>query len=314
MDLALVVLAAGIGRRFGGLKQMAPLGPNGEFIIDYSVFDAIRSGFNKIVFLISKDIEMDFRTTIGERVGRYVSVEYAFQDLRDVPGEVPELVFDKRKKPWGTGHALLACKDIVKEPFAVINADDFYGHRSYKQLSEFLRATADDEKALSMVGFMLSKTVSEYGYVSRGVCHLSTDGTLEKIVECTKIEQSGKTFRFASDDGWENLDGQSIVSMNMWGLKPSIFAYVGNEFRRFIDKYVTNPNLSVERKAKSLQLEFFLPSVIDRAIADGMANVKVLQTSSEWFGMTYPEDIHIVKDKLAALIAAGNYPSNLWAR
>lgn len=313
MNRALVVLAAGIGRRFGGLKQMTPFGPNGEFIIDYSVFDALRAGFNKVVFLICKDIENDFRFTIGERVARHVDVQYAFQEMDDLPDMDTSVcaALAGRSRPWGTGHALLACRNVVQDPFAAINADDFYGRHSYEVLSTFLGDASADASLYSMVGFILRNTVSEHGHVSRGVCDVDGEGMLRKIVERTKIQKDGDEFSSLGDKRVV-LDGDAVVSMNMWGLKPSVFSYLESEFKRFLTKYVCGPDVSEETRMRGLEMEFFLPSVVDRLIVDGKSTVRVLETSSVWFGVTYPEDREVVQRKILSLIDAGDYPANLW--
>ena len=213
MKRTLVILAAGIGRRYGGPKQMDPVGPSGEFIIDYSIYDALRAGFNKVVFLISKDIEEDFKVTVGRRVSERVETEYVFQELDALPEDFSPPA--DRKKPWGTGHALLSCKDAVKEPFAVINADDFYGKDSYRILSRFL-ASETDESTYAMVGFTLSKTLSDHGSVARGICNMDSHGNLAEIIERTKVEQKEKQPGFIDDSGiWTPLTGHELVSMNM---------------------------------------------------------------------------------------------------
>lgn len=279
---------------------MEPVGPSGEFLIDYSVFDAARAGFNKVVFLICRDIEDDFKATIGARTERHIAVGYAFQELADLPAgySVPP----GRKKPWGTGHAVLACRNAVEGPFAVTNADDFYGRHSYKVLFDFLEQTADNQSLYSMVGFILRNTVSEYGYVARGICRTGDDGQLTNIVERTKIEKSGDEFRYAVDENqWKPLSGDEVVSMNMWGFKPSVFGYLDSEFNRFLQKYISNPNL-----------EFFVPSVIDKMIVEQKVTVTVLETPSSWFGVTYREDKPLAVVKVRELIKSGEYPENLW--
>lgn len=300
MNLTLIILAAGIGRRYGGFKQMAPVGPSGEFIIDYSVFDAIRAGFDKVVFLISCEIEDDFRSTIGARVEKHIATDYVFQELSDLPSghSAPQ----DRKKPWGTGHAVLACAHAVDGPFAVINADDFYGRESYELLSGFLRETADDQSQYCMVGFILRNTISDYGSVARGICYADAEGKLTHIVERTKVGKTDTGGRFnVGKDSWECLTGDELVSMNMWGFKPSLFPFLRDEFHRFLEKYMRN-----------YEMEFYMPSVVDKMVVEKKVSVRVLKTPSTWVGVTYPQDTVGVVAKIADLIKSNEYPANLW--
>jgi len=268
-DLTLVVLAAGMGSRFGGLKQLQPVGENGEFILDYSVSDAVNAGFNKVVYIIKKEHEDDFRSTIGKRTEKIIKTEYAYQDINDLPEgfSVPE----GREKPWGTGHALLCAKDKVTTPFAVINADDYYGTNSMKILADALK----DGTQACMVGFKLGNTLSENGTVSRGVCE-TKDGLLTKVTEHTALDKNS------------GIPLDTLVSMNMWGLQPSIFDELEKGFVEFL-KNLDNP----------LKGEYFLPGLVDSMISRGMMEVKMLTTDEKWYGMTYKEELELVKQALA---------------
>lgn len=268
-DLTLVVLAAGMGSRFGGLKQLQPVGKNGEFILDYSISDAVNAGFNKVVYIIKKEHEEDFRNTIGKRTEKIIKTEYAYQDINDLPDgfSVP----DGREKPWGTGHALLCAKDKVTSPFAVINADDYYGTNSMKILADALL----DGTPACMVGFKLGNTLSENGTVSRGVCE-AKDGYLTKVTEHTALDKNS------------GIPLDTLVSMNMWGLQPSIFDELEKGFVEFL-KNLDNP----------LKGEYFLPGLIDSMISRGMIEVKMLTTDEKWYGMTYKEELDLVKQALA---------------
>lgn len=296
----LLVLAAGIGSRYGGFKQMDPVGPSGEFIIDYSVYDAIRAGFDKVVYLINRTIEEDFKRTIGARTARHVAVDYAFQELDSLPEGYTRP--PTRSKPWGTGHALLACRNQINEPFAVINADDFYGAESYPPLSDFLTTTSSDPSLYAMVGFTLGKTVSEYGHVARGICEADDNGYLITISERTRIERRDEGLGYVDEDSpWTPLTGQELVSMNFWGFKPSIFEKLDRDFDAFLKSSINDP-----------KAEFFIPSVVDTLIQEKTARVRVLRSSSQWFGVTYPQDKDPVIAQVRALREAGVYPDNLW--
>ena len=300
MKPTLVVLAAGIGSRYGGLKQIDPVGPSGEIVIDYSVFDAIRSGFGRVVFVIRREIEADFRAKIGSHLEGRIAVDYVHQDLGDLPGgfAVPA----DRQKPWGTGHAIRSCRAAVREPFAVINADDFYGAKSYRALGDFLGGLAASEARYAMVGFRLRNTLSEHGHVARGICSADAGGFLQGVVERTKIEQAPGGARFATaDGGWAPLTGDEIASMNMWGFTPTIFEHLEREFRGFLGRSGSDP-----------KAEFFIPTVVDTLIRGRQATVRVLETPEIWFGVTYPADKPVVVDGIRARIAAGIYPERLW--
>ena len=300
MSKTLVVLAAGIGSRYGGLKQIEAVGPNGAIVIEYSVYDAIRAGFDRVVCVIRRDIEKDFRAIVSSRFEKHIPVDYVFQNLADLPAcfSVPA----DRKKPWGTGHAVLACRDVVTSPFAVINADDFYGRGSYTALGSFLTGVKADSSDYSMVGFTLRNTLSEHGHVARGVCEVDKNGLLMRVVERTHIEKRNEGASFTEADGSKlNLTGDEVVSMNMWGLTPSIFSHIQREFALFLEKNAANP-----------KAEFFLPTVVDGLINSGKATAKVLSTPELWFGVTYPQDKAVVVEGIRALVSEGVYPEKLW--
>ncbi len=295
-----MILAAGIGSRYGGLKQIEAVGPHGAIVIEYSVYDALRAGFDRVVCVIRRDIEKDFRNLVSSRFEKKIPVDYVFQDLADLPGgfAVPA----DRKKPWGTGHAVLACREVVKSPFAVINADDFYGSRSYKALGVFLEDVKADSCDYSMVGFTLRNTLSEHGHVARGVCEVDKNGLLTRVVERTHIEKTEKGARFSDGDGaCLDLTGDEVVSMNMWGLTPSLFGHLQREFEIFLKTNGTN--------AKA---EFFLPTVVDGLIKARKATTKVISTPEHWFGVTYPQDKAVVVEGIRILVAKGVYPEKLW--
>lgn len=300
MSIALVILAAGIGSRYGGLKQVEPVGPNGEIVIDYAVFDALRAGFKKVVCVIRRDIEKDFRACIANRFERQIDVEYVFQELDDLPaGFVPPA---DRKKPWGTGHAIRACRDAVREPFGVINADDFYGPRSFSLLADLLRRSRPDRADFSMVGFVLRNTLTEHGSVARGICRLDAAGMLADVVERTAIFQDGDGARCAGDDGQTiRFSGDELVSMNMWGFTPALFGLLDRDFADFL-----------ARRGGEPKAEFFIPTVVDAAIRARNATVKVVRTPERWFGVTYPQDKPLVVAGIRALIEGGQYPDRLW--
>lgn len=299
----LVVLAAGIGSRYGGLKQIEPIGSGGEAVLDYAVFDARRAGFGKVVFVIRKEIERDFREKLASRFERHVDVHYAFQELAMLPAGfgVPA----GREKPWGTGHALLCAESKVSGPFAVINADDFYGAESYQALGDFLRAAPPQSgpEHYAMVGFQLALTLSEHGSVARGVCRTDDDGNLVSVEELTAIEQRADGIRNKEPDGsYRALTGREITSLNCWGFHPGLFAHLRRMFADFLERNAGNP-----------RAEFFLPSAVNALIANGAARVKVLPTPCRWFGMTYREDRAVVAGSIRAMTRAGLYPEKLWA-
>ncbi len=294
----LLVLAAGMGSRYGGLKQIDPVGPSGEAILDYSVFDAKRAGFGRVVFLIRHSIEEAFRETVGVRYAGQIPVEYAFQELEDLPTgyAVPE----GRTKPWGTTQAVLCAEPLLDGPFAVINADDFYGAASYRALAEHLQTGTRD---FAMVGFVLRKTLSAFGSVARGVCSVDEAGMLRTVVEHTKIEQDGTGARSIQADGSTlALTGDELVSMNMWGFTPELFAPLREDFLRFLRA------AGGEQKS-----ECYLPNSVNTLVGQGLARVRVLSSPDAWFGVTYREDRESVVERIRALVAAGAYPERLWS-
>ncbi|MDT8390863.1 MAG: sugar phosphate nucleotidyltransferase [Lentisphaeria bacterium] len=296
---ALVVLAAGMGSRYGGLKQVDPVGPSGEIIIDYSIYDALKAGFRKVVFVIRRDIESDFRAAIGSRYEGICDVRYVFQELDTLPGgfSVPE----DRRKPWGTGHAALVAAAAVNEPFAVINADDFYGRRAFQSLAEFLRTTSADSADIALVGFILRNTLSRHGTVSRGVCERSSAGTLEKITELTSIGFDGEKIISTDDSGQRSeLTGHELVSMNMWGFTPVFFDHLARRFSAFLDRF-----------GQELTSEFYLPAAVDHMIQTKQAQVTILRSDDQWYGVTNRADKAHVMAGLQALIDAGVYHSPL---
>ena len=299
MKTTLVVLAAGMGSRYGGLKQMDPLGPNGEAILEFSAYDAIQAGFDKIVFIIKKEMEKDFKELIGNKIAKKVEVEYVFQGIDSILPkgfEVPE----GRTKPWGTGHALLCCKDIIKEPFAIINADDFYGRESYKILHDYL--VNENNKDYCLIGYVLENTLTDNGSVTRGVCQ-SKDGLLTEVKECAKIEKHDCGVQYLENDQWVDVDAKSLVSMNMWGFFPDYVEKIDTKWNEFLNKSVP------ENPMKS---EFLIPIVTDALIKEGNANVKLLSSNEKWFGVTYQEDKPGVKAGIKALKDKGLYPEDLW--
>ncbi|MHB9137880.1 MAG: nucleotidyltransferase family protein [Victivallaceae bacterium] len=299
MKPTLLVLAAGMGSRYGGLKQLDQVGPSGETIIDYSIYDAIRAGFGKIVFIIRKDIEAPFKDSVGKRYEGKIAIEYAFQELNKLPEGFT--VPPQRQKPWGTGHAMLCAKDVIHEPFAVINADDFYGANGYQLLAEYLSHAKDGAKAdYCMCGFILRNTLSDNGTVSRGICKID-NGYLASVTEMTKIERSGNTARNIEEGAQCDLTGDEIVSMNMWGFTPSLFEHLERLFIKFLQ--------ADGQKEKS---EFYIPYVADTLIKEGNAEVKVMESRDSWFGITYREDKENVVKSIQALVVKGIYPNKLF--
>jgi UTP-glucose-1-phosphate uridylyltransferase len=293
----LLVLAAGMGSRYGGLKQIEPVGPSGETIIDYSIFDAMRAGFGKLVFVIRKDIEQPFKDVIGSRFDKRIQVEYVFQELDKIPA--PFKVPEGRTKPWGTTQAILMTADVIKDPFAVINADDFYGAESYRVLSEQLKSGSKD---YAMVGFVLRNTLSEFGTVARGVCSVSKEGYLESIAELTAIGPEGDHAKNTDGDGKVTLlRGDEPVSMNFWGFTPEIFAQLKEHFRKFL-----------EANGTDLKKECYIPSTVNDIMVAGQGRVKVLRSNDSWFGVTYREDHGHVVESIQRLVKAGVYPEKLW--
>lgn len=286
-DATLVVMAAGMGSRFGGLKQIEPIGRNGEALLDFSVYDAKKAGFTKVVFVIKHEIEKDFKEIVGKRVEKVLPVEYVYQEVDKLPEGYTYK--NNRKKPWGTGQAILLCRDVVKEPFVVINADDFYGASAYRQIYEQLKA---DSSCYCMVGFRLANTLTENGHVSRGVCKIE-NGMLADIDEITKIQDC----KYTKDDiNWVELPADTVVSMNMWGLTPDIFDYLDREFRLFLDE-----NIDAEKT------EFYIPLVIGTLVKNGEKKVRVLASEDRWYGVTYKEDKADVVKAIGKMIDNGQY-------
>lgn len=284
----MVVMAAGMGSRFGGLKQMEPIGPRGEVILDFSAYDAIEAGFTKIVFVIKHEIEADFKAIVGEHISEKIKVEYAFQEVNDLPGGF--VCPADRTKPWGTAQAILSCNGIVKEPFAVVNADDYYGKTAFKKMADFLLSDGED---YAMVGFRLENTLTENGYVSRGICEID-NGVLTSVTERTKIIDC----KFTEDDGatWEELSPDAIVSMNLWGFKPDLFGYIEEGFKAFLSEKLNVP-----------KAEYYLPTVVSQLIDRGEKQVKVLVAEDKWYGVTYKEDKEQVTAALTKMVNDGLY-------
>ena len=296
----LLVLAAGMGSRYGSLKQMDGVGPNGEAIIDYSVYDAIRAGFGKVVFVIRHSFEADFKEVFNaERFGGRIAVEYVFQELDYLPEgfTLPE----GRVKPWGTNHAVMMAANVINEPFAVINADDFYGRSAYVTICDYLKELTSSEGRYCMVGYQVSKTLSENGTVSRGVCTVDDEGNLRGMVERTQIERVNGTILFHDGGADEPLEEDTPVSMNLFGFTPDYFRHSEAFFKEFLAANIDN-----------IKSEFFIPLMVNKVINEGTATMRVLKTTSDWFGVTYKEDKPMLMAKIEELIANGEYPRNLW--
>ena len=297
--MTLVIMAAGMGSRFGGLKQIEPIDEYGNFIIDYSIYDAIKVGFKKVVFIIKKENYDIFRETVGKRVEKYIDVEYVFQELDVLPSgySVPE----GRVKPWGTGHAILCCKDVVKENFAIINSDDFYGRDAFRVISEFLR-TNNDQSKYAMAGYMVLNTLTENGSVKRGVCEVK-DGYLTRLVESVIERKDGKLVATPLEGGSESeLSEDSVVSMNMFGFTPAMFKCLEEGFPKFLDSHKDD----IEKG------EYLIPMVVFEQIEKGEATVRVLDTTAVWQGITYREDKEKVVNEIKALVDKGEYPKGIW--
>lgn len=304
-DTTLVIMAAGIGSRFGGgIKQLEPVGPGGEIIMDYSIYDALQAGFNKVVFIIRKDLEKDFKEVIGNRIEKIVKTEYAFQELDDLPQgfKRPE----ERKKPWGTGQAVLSTKGLVNEPFLVINADDYYGKEGIRKIHDYLVNEMDESSQvydLCMSGFLLANTLSENGGVTRGVCQIDDDSFLKKVTETYEIQRYGSGISARDESGRPvAVDIGCHVSMNMWGIPASFLDELERGFPEFL----------AGLKEGDVKSEYLLPRIIDKLVMDGKARVKVLETADKWFGVTYKEDKQAVVESLRKLIAGGTYPERLY--
>ncbi len=296
-------MAAGIGSRFGGgIKQLEAVGPNGEIIMDYSIHDALEAGFNKVVFVIRKDLDKDFKEIIGRRMEKLVEVEYAYQELNDIPERFQKKT-EGRKKPWGTGQAILCCKDVVDEPFLVINADDYYGKEAYREAYAYLTGRKDDNAyEACMVGFVLKNTLSDNGGVTRGVCKVDEHRMLSEIVETTNIVKTAEGAAVQTEDGAVPIDVESEVSMNMWGLSPKFFEVLDKGFNEFLEKL----------DPENLKGEYLLPIIIGDLLKEGRMKVEVRKSHDEWFGVTYKEDKPDVVANIQKLIKDGVYPEKLF--
>ena len=301
----LVVMAAGMGSRYGGLKQVDPVGNHNQLIIDYSIYDARRAGFETVVFVIKHEIEDTFKAAIGDRLSKVINVKYAYQQLDDLPEgySVPE----ERVKPWGTAHAILAARKVVDGPFAVVNADDYYDPEGFKKIYDYLESHPDQPGCyeFAMVGYLLGNTVTENGHVARGICEEDSENYLTRVTERTRIEKDGADARFTEDDGatWTHLSGNTIVSMNLWGFTESFLKEAEARFPAFLDKALAeNP----------LKGEYFLPSVVTQLLEEKKARVKVLRSTDKWYGVTYREDKPVVVNAIAEMTANGLYPDKLW--
>jgi dTDP-glucose pyrophosphorylase len=300
MKPTLVILAAGMGSRYGGLKQLDPVGPNGAIIMDYSIYDALQAGFGKVVFVIRRDIEAQFKELIGSRFESRIPCEYVYQELDALPEGFSRPA--DRQKPWGTGHALLVCEKAVRDPFCVINADDFYGRMAYQKIAAYLGGLAADASSYAMVGFPVINTLSSNGSVARGICETDADGHLISVTERTHIESTAEGIRFLDENqAWQNLGGQEIASLNFWGFTPGFFSHLKSQFGDFLQERISEP-----------KAEFFLPSVVDRLIREGQAQVSVLSSQDRWVGVTYADDKPDVMAYIRGLVDQGLYPENLW--
>ena len=300
----LVVMAAGIGSRFGGgIKQLEPVGPSGEIIMDYSIYDAMEAGFDKVVFVIRKDLEQDFKEVIGNRIEKVIEVAYAYQEKDDIP-EIYRNKYADRQKPWGTGQAILCCKDVVNEPFLVINADDYYGKEAYVEAYQRLvtEQKANTKEQISMVGFVLGNTLSDNGGVTRGICKVDNNQVLTDIVETKNIIKTVEGAAIHTEEGDVQVDVNSPVSMNMWGLRPSFFQILEKGFAEFLETSEENYQT----------VEYLLPTIVGGLLQDGKADVTVLQSKDKWFGVTYKEDKPFVVGAIRELIEQGVYPEKLF--
>ena len=299
MKPTLLVLAAGMGTRYGGNKQLDEVGPSGETIIDYSIFDAIRAGFGKIVFVIRRDIEEQVKERFVDRLQGKIEVDYVFQEITNLPEGVK--VAPDRQKPWGTSHAILVTKDKIKEPFGVINADDYYGAESFRILNDFL-INDKDPNNYCIVGYKLGNTLSDHGHVNRGVCKVGENGFLNHIVETRQIEKTKEGATAPGPDGKPlNFTGNEIVSMNLWGFKPSCYEFLGKEFRNFINRY-----------GMDLKSELDIPTSVDKFVKNGEITIRVLMSNERWFGVTYREDKPFVVESIRKMIRKGIYPARIY--
>ena len=298
MKPTLVILAAGMGSRYGGLKQLDEVGPNGEAIIDYSLYDAIRAGFGKVIFVIRTDFAEAFKDRFEPKLRDRIDVGYVYQSLDKIP--YGSIIHPEREKPWGTSHATLMAETAVNEPMAVINADDFYGNKAYHVMADFL-ISSTDENEYSMVGYNVANTLSEFGSVSRGVCNMDKSGNLTTVVERTKIKRDDDGIFFYENDERFKLEENTPVSMNFWGLKPNVFKYLNEGLKEFLAQH-----------GNELKSEYYIPFMINDNIVKGKITTKVLQCDSPWFGVTYREDKPIVQNRIKELIESGDYPNDLW--
>lgn len=302
MKPTLFILAAGMGSRYGSLKQLDGVGPSGETIMDYSVYDALRAGFGKLVFVIRESFDKEFREKIISRYENHIPVEVVYQELHNLPEGFA--LNPERVKPWGTNHAVMMGESVINEPFAVINADDFYGRESFKILADELNKLAGKENHYCMVGYRLSNTLSESGAVARGVCKADEKGFLANVVERTHIERVDGVIKYKdADESWHELEENAPVSMNMWGLTPDYFAHSKKFFINFLEENKDN-----------IKAEYFIPLMIEYLIQNNISDVKVLDTPSKWFGVTYAQDRPSVVEKLQSLVDAGEYPTPLWSK
>lgn len=301
MKPTLLILAAGMGSRYGGLKQVDPVGPNGEAIIEYSIYDAIRAGFGKVVFVIRESFAEAFKENFDKKLKGKIEVEYVYQELDNIPAGIQVSV--EREKPWGTGHAVLVAKDVINEPFVVINADDFYGPSAYKLTADYLNSVSGSgNNDYCMVGYGLRHTLSEHGYVSRGVCQTDKEEFLKTVVERTNIERINNKIITKLDDGSDmELTGNEVVSMNFWGFSTSFFSFLETHFEKFIKNNSENP-----------KAEFYIPFVVNELINKGEATLKVLESQDLWFGVTYKDDKGTAVESISNLISEGVYPNKLW--
>lgn len=300
----LVIMAAGMGSRYGGLKQIDPVDQQGDIIMDFSIYDAIKAGFEKVVFIIKRENEADFKEAVGNRISKQIEVDYVYQELTNLPDgfSVPE----GRVKPFGTGHAILSCIDKIQGPFAVINADDYYGAHAFREIYQYLSSHEDDDKyRYCMVGYILGNTLTDNGHVARGVCSTDEKGYLKDICERVHIERRGEGAAFTEDDGatWTDISVNSVVSMNMWGFSNSILRELKERFPAFLEAGLkTNP----------LKCEYFLPSVVGELLEEEKATVEVLKSEDKWYGVTYKEDKAVVTAAIGKMKKEGIYPLNLW--
>lgn len=297
-------MAAGMGSRYGGLKQIDPVDEEGHIIMDFSMFDAKRAGFEKVIFIIKRENEADFKAAVGDRMAKYMDVSYAYQEIDNIPDgyQVPE----GRVKPWGTAHAVLSCINQIDGPFAVINADDYYGQEAFRLIYDYLASHEDDERyRYTMVGYELGNTVTDNGHVARGVCDMNEEGELEAIHERTRIEKRDGGIAYTEDDGktWVNVPADTTVSMNMWGFTRSILEEVGAGFPAFLDEGL---------KANPMKCEYFLPAVVSDLLSQGKATVAVLKSADKWYGVTYKEDKPVVMAAIKKMKEDGIYPAHLW--